>query len=499
MELRARTFLGTTDSLCPTCLAEGRSGKEALVRAKIIEKNGRIYFEKRCNVHGVREDFVCSDASKYDDHAFSVPGKIPAVFGTDVKEGCPLDCGLCEDHEQHTCVGLVEITSSCNLECPMCYAGSGPGGDHLPFETVKMMIDRLVEVEGGAEVLQISGGEPLIHPEFERILEYACSQKIELIMINTNGLKLAQNEELLALLAKHRSRLEVYLQFDGFDERTQQELRGVSIVAQKLRVVDKLGEAGVRVILTCTLQGGVNADEIGAIVRYGAARPWVTGVSFQPATYSGRSVEPSSLESRITYPDVVRMIEEQTDGLFVAKDFIPLPCAHPNCHTLSYAFRKGEKLVPLLRFIDAEKNVNVLANGISFTRAKAKELVTEYLSETACKDAGCDSVESYLAQLARRGDALSLDAHEFFERALAHDLSPADVFRITITSFLDAYNFDVRRLMKCCIHHVLPSGHVVPFCAYNVLYRPGHVKLPELSRPPALAQLQLVQLGKRSS
>ena len=484
MDLRDRTFLGTTDSLCPTCLAEGRSAKEALVRAKIVDKDGRIYFEKRCSVHGPRADFVCSDARAYDDHRFSVPGKIPPVFGAEAKEGCPLDCGLCDEHEQHTCVGLVEITSSCNLSCPVCYAKSGPGGDHLPFETVTKMIDRLIEVEGTPEVLQLSGGEPLIHPDFERILEYACATRIELVMVNTNGLKLATNDELVRVLAKFEKRVEVYLQFDGFEERTQMELRGVSIVEQKLRTVERLGAAGVRVILTCTLQAGVNDHEIGAIVRYGASRPWITGVSFQPATYSGRTAEPASLEARITYPDVVRMIEEQTGGLFVAKDFIPLPCAHPNCHTLTYAFRKDDTLVPLMRFIDAEKNIDLLANGISFTRAKAKELVLGYLAGTACADAGCDSIESYLAQLSRRGETL---AAEFFERALAKDLSPRDVFRITITSFLDAYNFDVRRLMKCCIHHVLPSGHVVPFCAYNVLYRDGHAKLPELAADGASA------------
>ncbi len=503
MELRDRTFLGITDSLCPTCLEEGRTAKEAIVRAKIVDKDGRIYFEKHCPTHGPRTDFVCSDASAYDNHMYSVPGKIPEVFGTHAKDGCPLDCGLCEEHEQHTCVGLVEVTSSCNLSCPVCYAESGPGGEHLPFETVAKMIDRLVEVEGTPEVLQLSGGEPLIHPEFPRILEYACSKNIELVMINTNGLKLAQNDELVALLAKWEKRVEVYLQFDGFDERTQRELRGVETAEHKHRVVERLGAAGVRVILTCTLQAGVNEHEIGAIVRYGAARPWVTGVSFQPATYSGRTAQPESLEKRITYPDVVRMIEEQTDGLFIAKDFIPLPCAHPNCHTLTYAFRKGDTLVPLMRFIDAEKNKELLANGISFTRAKAKELVTAYLAGPACADAGCDSVESYLAQLVRGGHTL---AAEFFERALAKDLAPRDVFRITITSFLDAYNFDVRRVMKCCIHHVLPSGHVVPFCAYNVLYRPGHATLPELAqgaldsprKTPPRADVPLFQLRKKT-
>jgi tetraether lipid synthase len=222
-------------------------------------------------------------------------------------------------------------------------------------------------------------------------------------------------------------------------------------------------------------------------------------------------VLPETLERRITFPDVVRAIAEQTDGLYREADFLPLPCAHPNCHSLSYAYRSGGAVVPISRFIDAEHHLDLLANGITFTRASARELIESYLGRLGCC-AGGDCSSDSLSLRERAGvraastsddgfpsgpptsdglpilpaDALASAngsppiAHEFFSRALAEQLSPSDVFRITITSFLDAYNFDVRRLMKCCIHHVLPSGHVIPFCAYNVLYRDGHVPLPEL-------------------
>ncbi len=474
MELRDHTLLGMTQSLCPECLA--------LVPAKIITKGKRVYFRKRCPEHGVREDFVCSDVAYYDQMQYSLPGKIPLEFGTEPNRGCPYDCGLCTEHEQHTCVGLLEVTSACNLRCPMCFASSGPGGKHLSFEECKRAIDRLVETEGRPEVLQLSGGEPTLHPDFLRLLRYACEQPIDVVMVNTNGIRLAHELSLLDALGELRERVEVYLQFDGFTEATSRELRGESVTAAKLKVIEELGKRNIRITLVCTLQPGVNDHEIGEIVRFGIERPWITGVSFQPATYSGRYVLPEDLERRITFPDVIHAIAEQTGGLFRVEDFLPLPCAHPNCHSLTYAYRAGSTIVPLTRFIDARNHLEILANGILFTRNRARQLIEEYLSKLGCCGHDLSTVPSdtFKTNAQALESAVTGAAGEFFTRALAEQLSSADVFRITITSFLDAYNFDVSRLMKCCIHHVLPSGHIIPFCAYNVLYREGHAKLPQL-------------------
>ena len=74
---------------------------------------------------------------------------------------------------------------------------------------------------------------------------------------------------------------------------------------------------------------------------------------------------------------------------------------------------------------------------------------------------------------------------DFLERVASQSVGARDMMRITITSFLDTYNFDLRRVMKCCTHHVLPSGHIIPFCAYNVLYRDGTARLPDLREDAA--------------
>jgi hypothetical protein len=486
MQIRPHTFLGTTQSLCPECLA--------LVPAKIVARpDRRVYFRKHCPRHGPREDFVCSDVRWYDRLEYMVPGKVPAAFGLEPSKGCPYDCGLCTEHEQHTCIALVEITSSCNLQCPVCYSSSGPGGTHLTCDEACRAIDRIVETEGRPEIIQLSGGEPTIHPEFEAIFEYACRQPVDYVMINTNGIRLAHDAALVERLARRKNRMEVYFQFDGFREQTSRALRGESLVQIKLAALENLGRHGIHTILVTTLQGGVNDDEMGDIVKFAIERPWITGVSFQPATYSGRYVLPEQLERRVTFPDVIQGVARQTNGLFAETDFMPLPCAHPNCHSLTYAYRGGGNVVPLARFIKPEESIDLLANGITFTRPRARQLIEAYLGKHGCcagdncgpgNALGASAGESLPildpATAGSHGSAGAAEAAAFFAKALSEALAPEDVFRITITSFLDAYNFDLRRLMKCCIHHVLPSGHVIPFCAYNVLYREGHVPLPTL-------------------
>lgn len=497
LKYRDHNYIGITQSLCPQCLT--------LVQAKIIVRDNRVYFRKHCPTHGTREDFVCSDARLFDRHEYTLPGKVPTLYGSDVGRGCPYDCGLCEEHEQHTCIGLLEITQHCNLNCPICFASSGPGGDHLTVQQCRSAIDRLVEVETQPEVLQLSGGEPTVHPQFDQILNYACDQPIDIVMVNTNGIKLATDDRLLDLLAGWKHRCEVYFQFDSLDDGEVEAIRGQSLVQLKRRAIERLGQAGIRTTLVCTLQSGVNENQIGPLAQFAAARPWITGLSFQPTTYTGRYFSPPNsnepqdsnldLESRITFPDVIHGLAQQRPNDWRSEDFSPLPCAHPNGHSLAYAYRKitGDtaELLPLARMIDFEKHLDLLAGRITFDRRRVKTLLEDFLNSTACGFSSNGFLSNGLsgASNGSRGlpggiqEAVAGEhslAAEFLNKALTETLAPEDMLRVTTTSFMDAYNFDVRQLMKSCVHQVLPSGHIIPFSAYNVLYRDGHVPLPRL-------------------
>ena len=190
-------------------------------------------------------------------------------------------------------------------------------------------------------------------------------------------------------------------------------------------------------------------------------------VSFQPTAYVGRHPDPKELDRRATLPDVVKALVGQTGGILTESDFLPIPCAHPNCHLMTYLYRGGGTAVPVTRFLNLRDNADLVANTLVYTPQKARAIVSAFLERqdgSCCADSGgCSPVGS-----------------AFVEKALAEKITGAEMFRLTLTAFLDRHTFDTRRGMKCCIAHLLPSGHTIPFCAYNTLYRDGTVPLPPL-------------------
>lgn len=480
------TMIGVTDSLCPSCMK--------VVPAKIITKGKRVYLRKRCPEHGQRDDYVCADVAWWDRGEGHTPSVLPLIRSTANGKGCPHDCGLCPDHEQHTCIGLVELTDRCNLSCPMCFASSGPGGKDHPLADILAALDRLVQAEGRAEVCQLSGGEPTIHPDFCQVVDAALERPIDYVMVNTNGIRLAKDAELVRFLADRRDRVEIYLQWDGEDNAVLRQLRGEPLADIKRRALDALQAASIHVTLVATLHPPLTDSFMECLWNQARSRDNVTGISLQPATYSGRYLACDDLEDRVTFPDVIAALARTSGGSISPNDFAPLPCAHPNCHQILLAARDQGQLVPLSHAAPLKDHLDLIAGGISFTRERSRQIVQLFIDRmTHCgSDCGCgDGVTLGSAQApvtlrstpspAEIPSSIDPVLKRFLGRVLTGQANAKDLLRITITSFLDAYNFDVRQLMKCCTHHVLPSGHIVPFCAYNTLYRPGYLPLPPLN------------------
>ena len=206
---------------------------------------------------------------------------------------------MCPDHEQHTCIGLLEVTRRCDAHCPVCFAGDGSRPE-LPLSTIASILDHYqASEEGAAEILQISGGEPTLHPDILEIIALAREKQIRYVMLNTNGKRLAADRDFVRALGQFRGGFEIYLQFDGFERQTHQYFRGEDLRAVKTRALEHLAEFGVPVTLVATLQRGVNDHEIGHLVEFGLNHPAVRGINFQPIIFSGRCV-PGGQPPRLT-------------------------------------------------------------------------------------------------------------------------------------------------------------------------------------------------------
>jgi 7,8-dihydro-6-hydroxymethylpterin dimethyltransferase len=315
---RDEVFLEYTKSICPIC--------KVVVDAEINVRDNKVYLRKRCRDHGSFEALVYGDTEMYAaSMRFNKPGTLPLRTQTEVHDGCPLDCGLCPDHKQHACVGLIEVNTACNLDCPVCFADSGhhPDGFSLTREQVEAGLDAFVAAEGEPEVVMFSGGEPSIHPQILESCALARDKGIRDVVLNTNGIRLARDRRFGPALAELGVR--IYLQFDGLEEATHLALRGRDLRAAKAKALERCAEAGLAALLVAAVEAGVNDHELGAIVRHGIEHPVVRGVVFQPVTHAGRHVT-FDPRRRLTNPDVIHGLVDRCPDWFRVSDFFPVPC-----------------------------------------------------------------------------------------------------------------------------------------------------------------------------
>jgi len=452
---RPYLFYDTTTALCAECLNT--------VEAKILFKDGRVYLDKWCPAHGSARVLIADDEAWYRSarEVFVKAPELPRRFNTEMTWGCPYDCGLCPDHMQHACLTVLEVTDHCNLSCPVCYAESGPTRQtHRPLAMIETMLDAIVANEGEPDVVQISGGEPTLHPDFFAILDAAKARPIRHLMLNTNGIRIAQDPAFAAQLARYQPGFEVYLQFDSFKPEAHRQLRGADLRRIREQALANLNAADVSTTLVVTLKKGVNDDEIGAIIDYALTQPCVRGVTLQPIQDSGRVEDYDASRHRLTVSEIRRRITEQT-SLFAPADVVPVPC-NPDGLAMAYALKlEGGDVVPLTRYATPELLVRGEASTIVLEREPAlREAVFKLFSTNHSPESQAGCLSELMCCLPK------------IEAPTA--LSYRNVFRVLIVQFMDALSMDIRALKKSCIHIVQPDGRMIPFEAHNLFYREGH-------------------------
>lgn len=449
MPERPYTYYDFTLSLCPVCLKR--------VDAKIVFESNKVFMLKNCAEHGFQKVLVATDVDYYKNiRNYNKPSEMPLKFNTKTHYGCPYDCGLCTDHEQHSCLTVLEITDRCNLTCPTCYAMSSPHyGRHRTLEEIERMLDIIVANEGEPDVVQISGGEPAIHPDFFAILDMAKTKPIKHLMVNTNGIRIAKDFGFAERLASYQPDFEIYLQFDSFKPEALQQLRGKDLTDVRMKALEHLNKLNLSTTLVVTLQKGLNDDEVGSIIDFALKQPCVRGVTFQPTQIAGRVEKFNPATDRITLTDVRQKILEQTT-VFQPNDIIPVPC-NPDALAMGYALKLNGQVFPMTRYIDPEALLNNSKNTIVYEQDAALHQQMINIFSTGIS---VDRTEEKFKQLL----CCLPEVH-------APGLTYNNLFRIIIMRFIDAWDFDVRAIKKSCVHIVHKDGRIIPFETMNMFYR----------------------------
>ena len=361
-----------------------------------------------------------------------------------VEKGCPYDCGLCQNHERDGCCVLLELTNRCNLRCPVCFASAGEQKPYdLPLEEIGRQYDLLME-RGGPFNIQLSGGEPTMRDDLDKIIALGKEKGFTFFQLNTNGLRLA-NEAGYARHLAHAGVSTVFLQFDGLDDEIYRVLRGAPLLDTKIRAIDNCKDAGLPVVLVPTVAPGVNDHVLGDILRFALSRtPHVRGVHIQPISYFGRCGLDAP-EVRLTIPSVLRKIDEQMDGLMKITDFGGGGAESPYCSFHASFMRRKDgtmKALPRRR-----------SQCCCVKSSEARDFVSQQWSGKAT---GCD------------GDEATSSLDEFLQQAVEN------TFTVSGMVFQDAWNLDLDRLRRCYICEVDTDKGMVPFCAYNLTDINGH-------------------------
>jgi uncharacterized radical SAM superfamily Fe-S cluster-containing enzyme len=451
------TQLKATTSRCPVC--------HASCPARVVKRDGRVFMERTCAVHGDFSACIANDERFYwlalgkEENRCCAGGTCCSADG---KEAGTLG----KNAEAHgdkpfevlsTCLALIEIVNSCNLACPTCYAdspiGTGPKVDAVPFDDIKARIQGVIDRKGGIEILQLSGGEPTLHPQLLELCRWIkLHPKIDFALINTNGVLLAKDPAFAQQIsdAFEGTGLQLYLQFDGTQGTGQRELRGADLREMRERAIENCAKANLPITLAMTVTPD-NINHLWETVRFGLDRDIVHGVTFQPVFGSGRATKSQTANfksqpagpfakvertnhDRLNTSDILNNVVAQSQGQLRFEDFTPLPCGDPNCATIGYLIRQGRTIWHVSDFVDFTKLQGFLQDKIHYT-----------LEDLA--RCGCENTEL--------GDLLK-----------TMELTRSMAFRLMVKPFMDAWTWDEDRIDRCCTHVIRPDGKLDSFCRY---------------------------------
>jgi uncharacterized radical SAM superfamily Fe-S cluster-containing enzyme len=439
----AETLLKRTTSRCPTC----QSAAPAEVLRRNEDGKQTVWLRRRCTDHGAAEVCISSDARFYWLAKGDPRNGCASCSGDGGRDGTlGVNAGASQPAVEalSTCLALIEIATSCNLACPTCYADSPQSSaiTAVPLGDLQQRIDGVIARKGRIEILQLSGGEPTLHPQFFELLAWCHAHPgIDYVLLNTNGVRIATDDAFADQLGKtfRYGKFQLYLQFDGPQEAGQRNLRGADLRAIREKAIARCAQLGIPLTLAMTVTPE-NLPHVWESVEYGLRWANCRGISFQPMFMSGRVTQAIPTAAHLNSADIILAAVEQSAGTLKFDDFTPLPCGDPNCATIGYLLRTPAGLRSISDFVD-----------FSQVQAFLRDKVRYSLDDLA--QCGCES------------EPLGHLLHELEAGGINPEIASSP-FRLFIKPFMDAWTWDEDRIDRCCTHVIRPDGVLDSFCRY---------------------------------
>lgn len=463
-----------TLSLCPECLTK--------LTAEVYEEDGKVMIKKTCPEHGEFVEVYWGDVEMFKKASrFSHEGRgleNPQIEDAD----CPFTCGLCKIHKSHTALLNIVLTNRCDLACWYCFFYAKRSGYvyEPSVEQIREMV-RIAKNEKpiGCNAVQLTGGEPTLRDDLIEIIRAIREEGIDHVQLNTNGIRLAM-EEGFATEVREAGVNTVYLSFDGVDEITNPKNH-----KEIPKILENCRRAELGIVLVPTVIKGVNDHQLGDMIRFGAENiDIIRGVNIQPVSLVGSMPRKEREKVRITIPDVIKRIEEQTDGEISRDDFYPVPSVVPisyfvesltgkpqyeltthfACGMATYVFKENNKLIPITRFLDVE-------GLFEFLMSKAEEIKHSRIKTIRALKGIIDL--RHFVDFERAPKEFDI-SKILFDVLVRHDYTTLGEFHVRslfigMMHFQDLYNYDIARVRRCTIHYATPDNRIIPFCAFNVL------------------------------
>lgn len=458
-ELKTYSYYRMTRGMCRTC--------RKIVDSRIVEREGSIVQENLCSDCGTSSTIIAESSEWYFNQvSFRSSLKKPVKINTGISRGCPRDCGLCSWHESGPTLPVFSITNACNLKCPICFTYNREDSIYfMSVDEMKKTVDFLLENNEHYDLINITGGEPTLHPDLLELLQVASVENIGRITVNSNGLTLARDRELVRKLAQ--AGVYIILSFDTLDPETSVRIHGRDIVQEKLKALDQLAEFDIGVTLLNVMIKGVNDHEIFDIIRLARKYDNIRSVTIQNMTFTGQGGSVFEPRERLTIDGAVKAIEKSSEGLIKKENFFPLPSSHPLCYNIGYFFKDRDQLHSFNDFISTPELIKLLGESyIMHPDERFQEVFNEAIMDNWARS-DHPEILSFIRNLLKKMYP-SDRAISPFER---QKIAEKSILTIYVHAHMDEDNFDLDRIV-CCGDLVPVDGErLIPACAYNLFYR----------------------------